>query len=124
LKKDGIIIFDNGDRPRFRRAIECLKETGFERLDFYGFVPACGMLECTPVFGRLPARWTSLPGAYLVSGVFGSMSDQASDETSYLGDRDRQPTCEITPYETLQLVRVHNTFMLISLNYASDQRAV
>lgn len=59
LKNDGIIIFDNSDRPRFQRAIALLKNAGFERLDFYGFVPACGTLECTSVFGKFPSRWTS-----------------------------------------------------------------
>jgi len=59
LKDDGIIIFDNIDRPWLQRATELLNEAGFGRLDFIGFIPSNGTQTWTSVFGRFPSRWTS-----------------------------------------------------------------
>ena len=60
LRDDGIIIFDNSDRPTFRPGIDHLHSQGFGRIDFYGFVATVGVRACTSVFSkRFDTRWTT-----------------------------------------------------------------
>jgi protein-L-isoaspartate O-methyltransferase len=59
LCDDGIIIFDNSDRPSFRPGIDCLHEQGFGRIDFYGFVAQSGARMCTSIFSRYFAKWST-----------------------------------------------------------------
>lgn len=59
LRDDGIIVFDNSDRPGFKPAIDYLHKCGFGRVDFYGFVAQAGTRNCTSVFGRFGSRWTN-----------------------------------------------------------------
>jgi hypothetical protein len=54
---DGIVIFDNSDRPAHSRTVSSLMSLGFWRLDFEGFVPAYGTLSTTSVFGRGQTDW-------------------------------------------------------------------
>jgi len=60
LRDDGIIIFDNSDRPSFRPGIDHLHSQGFGRIDFYGFVAGFGVRSCTSIFSRrFDSVWTS-----------------------------------------------------------------
>lgn len=68
LREDGIMIFDNSDRPIYREGIEYLRQAGFGRIDFYGFVPGCGTRGCTSVFGRFVSRWTSAEAPLIDQG--------------------------------------------------------
>ncbi|HZP02729.1 MAG TPA: hypothetical protein VFD30_20945 [Terriglobia bacterium] len=58
LKQDGIIIFDNSDRPAYQKGVELLHAARLGRIDFYGFVPVYGVVSCTSVFIRFSLRWT------------------------------------------------------------------
>jgi hypothetical protein len=57
LRKDGLIIFDNSDRPDFAPGIEYLHKEGFGRVDFYGFLSQMGASICTSVFSKSSSRW-------------------------------------------------------------------
>lgn len=57
LRDDGVIIFDNSDRPAFAPGIEYLHAQGFGRIDFYGLVSQVGTSSCTSVFSRSSSRW-------------------------------------------------------------------
>jgi hypothetical protein len=57
LRQDGIIIFDNSDRPAFAAGIEYLQAQGFGRVDFYGLASQVGTPSCTSVFSRFGSRW-------------------------------------------------------------------
>lgn len=57
LRNDGIIIFDNSDRPAFAPGIEYLHTQGFGRVDFYGPVSQLGVSSCTSMFSRFGSRW-------------------------------------------------------------------
>jgi Methyltransferase domain len=59
LRQDGIVIFDDSDRPAFRPGIERLHEYGFGRIDFYGFTGQTGTRKCTSIFSRFGTRWTA-----------------------------------------------------------------
>jgi len=59
VRDDGIIVFDNSDRPLFRPGIEHLHQQGFGRIDFYGFIPQVGTRNCTSIFSRFGTRWTT-----------------------------------------------------------------
>lgn len=60
LRDDGIIVFDNSDRPKFQAGIDHLRRQGFGRIDFYGFVATLGTRSCTSVFWRqFDNRWTT-----------------------------------------------------------------
>lgn len=60
LRDEGIIVFDNSDRPGCRPAIEHLHGQGFGRIDFYGFFAGFGMRGCTSVFSRrFDSAWTA-----------------------------------------------------------------
>lgn len=39
LSEEGVIIFDDTSRPRYRRGIDLLRESGFKHLPFRGFSP-------------------------------------------------------------------------------------
>jgi predicted O-methyltransferase YrrM len=60
LRSDGIIIWDDSDRPAFRPGIDYLHNQGFGRVDFYGFVSQVGVRKCTSVFFTSGARWTGV----------------------------------------------------------------
>jgi hypothetical protein len=57
LAPDGLIIFDNGDKPDNAPAREQLMRWGYTRIDFYGTRPASAFLGCTPVYSRAMERW-------------------------------------------------------------------
>ena len=57
LRDDGVIIFDNSDRPAFAPGIEHLHSQGFGRIDFYGFAAQFGLTICTSVFSKPGSRW-------------------------------------------------------------------
>jgi hypothetical protein len=65
LSSDGLILYDNSDRPGARKAVEELGRAGFGRVDFVGFPPSNGNLQCTSIFLRsTSSRWldaSSLP---------------------------------------------------------------
>jgi len=52
LKEDGVIIFDNSERPEYLDAIDTLKKAGFRRIDFWGIGPIIHMQTCTTIFYR------------------------------------------------------------------------
>lgn len=52
LKDDGVLIWDNSDRPRYREGIAFLLAQGFKRLDFAGDTPINAFRSCTSIFYR------------------------------------------------------------------------
>jgi hypothetical protein len=52
LKSDGIIIWDNSERPSYQDGFEFLMKNGFKRLDFRGLGPIMTFEWCTSVFYR------------------------------------------------------------------------
>lgn len=52
LKEDGVIIWDNSDRERYREGYDFLIENGFRRIDFWGLGPINAYEWCTSVFYR------------------------------------------------------------------------
>ena len=52
LKEDGVLIWDNSDRPRYREGIALLVGHGFKRLDFAGDGPINAFRSCTSIFYR------------------------------------------------------------------------
>ena len=52
LKTKGIIILDNSDRDEYRDGYQFLLESGFKRLDFYGYGPMSLVGSCTSLFYR------------------------------------------------------------------------
>ena len=50
LKEEGVIIWDNSDRPQYSEAYEFLVSKGFNRIDFYGMGPISAHSWCTSVF--------------------------------------------------------------------------
>lgn len=59
LRDDGILIFDNSDKKKFRPGIAHLHSQGFGRIDFYGFVAQVGTGNCTSVFSRKFDGWNA-----------------------------------------------------------------
>lgn len=59
LKPEGIVIFDDSDRPAFAPGVEHLHQQGFGRIDFYGFTAQVGIRKCTSIFSRFGTRWTA-----------------------------------------------------------------
>ena len=55
----GIVIFDDSHRPQYRRGMNCLAQSGLDRIDFMGFSPGNGTLGATSIFMRDAARWLS-----------------------------------------------------------------
>ena len=52
LKPNGVIIWDNSDRPEYEAGYEFLLNKGFKRIDFSGFGPINSRAWCTSVFYR------------------------------------------------------------------------
>lgn len=52
LADQGVIVFDNSDRPDYQEAYELLASEGFLRLDFRGFGPINPYIWTTSVFYR------------------------------------------------------------------------
>ena len=52
LSDDGIVVFDNTDRPQYQDAYDRLSSEGFRRLDFHGLGPINNSFWTTSVFYR------------------------------------------------------------------------
>ncbi len=52
LKADGVIIWDNSDRPEYQEGYDHLLSHGFRRIDFWGMGPINTYAWCTSVFYR------------------------------------------------------------------------
>ena len=52
LKGNGVVIWDNSDRPEYQEGYDLLANDGFKRLDFYGLGPIGTQAWCTSVFYR------------------------------------------------------------------------
>ena len=52
LKDDGVIVFDNSDRLRYKEGIQKIKEQGFRRIDFYGMGPTDAVSFATSILYR------------------------------------------------------------------------
>ena len=52
LRADGVVVWDNSDRPQYQEGYDFLRAEGFRRLDFWGFGPAVAEGWCTSVFYR------------------------------------------------------------------------
>lgn len=61
LREEGLIVFDNSDRPGAAPGLEALSRSGFLRVDFAGFVAGYYHLSCTSVLFRNPTRWLGGP---------------------------------------------------------------
>lgn len=58
LSRDGLVIFDNSDRPNARVGMQYLAHQGLLRIDFVGPIPGYGHPACTSVFCRPSTqRW-------------------------------------------------------------------
>jgi hypothetical protein len=57
LQDDGILIFDDSHRPRYRETLGRLSREGFWRVDFEGFAPVAGVLTATSILGRDVGHW-------------------------------------------------------------------
>lgn len=57
LADDGLIVFDNSHRTKYREGMAALSRSGLWRVDFDGLVPASGVRSVTSVFGRKLGRW-------------------------------------------------------------------
>lgn len=66
LKPEGVIVFDNSDRPGYAVALERLAAAGFARVDFVGAIAGYWHLSCTSVFVRdLSPFSTNAPPEFL-----------------------------------------------------------
>lgn len=52
LSSNGVIIWDNSDRPEYREGTEMLEAAGFRRIDFTGMGPIATIGTMTSVFYR------------------------------------------------------------------------
>lgn len=52
LKADGVIVWDNTDREKYRPGMEFLRDAGFRQLDFDGMVPILPVKSRTSIFYR------------------------------------------------------------------------
>ncbi len=52
LTQNGVVIWDNSDRPEYRVGYDYLLANGFKRIDFYGMGPMSAHSWCTSVFYR------------------------------------------------------------------------
>jgi hypothetical protein len=52
LTDDGIIVWDNSDRPQYQATINQLSTFQFKRIDFWGMCPVASHLTCTTIFYR------------------------------------------------------------------------
>ena len=53
LNDDGVIIWDNSLREKYKEGLEYLSNKGFKRIDFRGLNPGGAVLTCTSVFYRI-----------------------------------------------------------------------
>lgn len=52
LTSDGVIIFDDSDRPEYAEAIHYLNDHGFRRIEFYGMTACVNVGKETSIFYR------------------------------------------------------------------------
>ncbi|MBN1185522.1 MAG: hypothetical protein JXB49_24765 [Bacteroidales bacterium] len=52
LKKDGVIILDNSERPEYQEGVSNILSKGFKKLDFSGMGAIANSLTCTTIFYR------------------------------------------------------------------------
>jgi len=52
LKADGVIVWDNSDRPDYTEGYEFLRQNGFKKIEFTGMAPLSGATCETSVFYR------------------------------------------------------------------------
>ncbi|MGH8218251.1 MAG: class I SAM-dependent methyltransferase [Steroidobacteraceae bacterium] len=52
LRPDGVIIWDNSERPPYQSGLDFLAQRGFRRLDFFGMGPINPYAWCTSVLYR------------------------------------------------------------------------
>jgi hypothetical protein len=52
LSDDGVIIYDDMDRPEYKDSREFLKREGFRNIDFWGIAPGSVAKNCTSIFYR------------------------------------------------------------------------
>ena len=52
LTKDGVIVFDNTQRPDYSVSIDFLTDNGFKRIDFEGLLPIVSYNNITTIFYR------------------------------------------------------------------------
>lgn len=52
LVRNGVIVWDNSERPEYRDGHAYLTQNGFDRLDFYGLGPLNTYAWCTSIFYR------------------------------------------------------------------------
>lgn len=52
LKENGVIVWDNSDRPEYDEGYKYLKSNAFKRLDFWGMGPINAYSWCTSIFYR------------------------------------------------------------------------
>jgi hypothetical protein len=57
LSPDGVIIWDNSDRPRYREGMDFLARHGFRQIEFTGLGPVSDLVWSTAIFYR---RWNCL----------------------------------------------------------------
>jgi hypothetical protein len=67
VAEDGLILFDNSDRPQNAAALVELGAQGFSRIDLAGPMPGYADLSCTSACFRNSGRWTrpTAPPPYL-----------------------------------------------------------
>ena len=53
LKKGGIILWDNSDRPEYEEGYKYLEANNFKRIDFHGLGPINSRAWCTSIFYRV-----------------------------------------------------------------------
>ena len=54
---DGLIIFDNSDKPMYAPALKILGDLGYLRIDFAGTRPNETLWGCTSVYSRAMDKW-------------------------------------------------------------------
>ena len=52
LTKEGVIILDNSNRPKYQDGISFVMSKGFKKIDFYGIGAIANVHTCTTVFYR------------------------------------------------------------------------
>lgn len=52
LKDDGVVIWDNTERPDYEEGLSCLDARGFRRLDLWGLSPGIDLMLCTSILYR------------------------------------------------------------------------
>ncbi len=57
LAAEGLIIFDNSDKPMYAPAFDRLRGLGYQRIDFFGTRPLETLLGCTSIYSRAIGRW-------------------------------------------------------------------